>query len=91
MKNSRREFIKIGGLSIVATGLVTPFLKSCAGQNPAGTDHNLKNELKGVEQLNEQDYAMRLNRLIDSMVKENIEALFIEGSSNLRYFFNISW
>ncbi len=91
MKNSRREFIKIGGLSIAATGLVSPFLKSCAEQGTESADHNLKNEVKGVEPLNEQDYTSRLNSLIDSMVKEDIEALFIEGSTNMSYFFNISW
>jgi len=91
MKNSRREFIKIGGLSIAATGLVSPFLKSCAEQETEDTDHDFKKEVEGLEPLTEQDYTMRLNRLVDSMVKENIEALFIEGSTNLRYFFNISW
>ncbi len=91
MKNSRREFIKIGGLSIAATGLVSPFLKSCAEQGTESADHNLKNEVKGVEPLNDQDYTSRLNSLIDSMVNEDIEALFIEGSTNMSYFFNISW
>ncbi len=91
MKNSRREFIKIGGLSIAATGLVAPFLQSCAEQGNEGADHNLKNEITGVEALNREDYDTRLNSLINSMIKEDIEALFIEGSTNLRYFFNISW
>ncbi|HCC72140.1 MAG TPA: metallopeptidase, M24 family protein [Bacteroidales bacterium] len=91
MKNTRREFIKIGGLSIAATGLVAPFMKSCVSENNGNAKHNLKNEVEGVEPVNEQDYARRLDRLVDSMVKENIEALFIEGSTNLRYFFNISW
>jgi len=91
MKNTRREFIKIGGLSIAATGLVAPFLQSCAEQGGETAGHNLKNEVVGVEPLTQEDYAARLNRLVDSMIKEDIEALFIEGSTNLRYFFNMSW
>ncbi|MEA1888031.1 MAG: Xaa-Pro peptidase family protein [Bacteroidota bacterium] len=91
MKNTRREFIKIGGLSIAATGLVAPFLKSCAEQGTESADHNLQNMVKGVEPLTEEDYQRRLDRLVDSMIKEDIEALFIEGSTNLRYFFNVSW
>ena len=75
----------------MGTGMVSPFLKSCAEQGSEDADHDLKNEVIGVEPLNKQDYASRLSRLIDSMVKEDIEALFIEGSTNLRYFFNISW
>ncbi|MBN1387265.1 MAG: aminopeptidase P family protein [Bacteroidales bacterium] len=91
MKNTRREFIRIGGLSIAATGLVAPFLKSCAEQGTESKEHDLLNEIKDVEPLNEKDYERRINRLVDSMIKEDIEALFIEGSTNLRYFFNISW
>ncbi|MBS0009982.1 MAG: aminopeptidase P family N-terminal domain-containing protein, partial [Bacteroidales bacterium] len=91
MKNTRREFIKIGGLSIAATGLVAPFVQSCADQGSETADHNLKNEVAGVEPLTQGDYAARLDRLVESMIKEGIEALFIEGSTNLRYFFNLSW
>lgn len=91
MKNTRREFIKIGGLSVAATGLVAPFLHSCSDPVSETADHNLKNEVAGVEPLTQEDYAARLDRLVDSMIKEGIEAVFIEGSTNLRYFFNISW
>ncbi|MGM0528900.1 MAG: M24 family metallopeptidase [Bacteroidota bacterium] len=91
MKNTRREFIKIGGLSIAATGLVAPFLKSCAEKDSEMAGHDLVNEVKGVEPLTEEDYQSRLNRLVDSMIKQDIEALFIEGSTNLRYFFDVSW
>lgn len=91
MKNTRREFIKIGGLSVAATGLVAPFLKSCAEKGGETADHDLVNEVKGVEPLTEEDYQRRLKRLVDSMIKQDIEALFIEGSTNLRYFFDVSW
>ncbi|MEE4213861.1 MAG: Xaa-Pro peptidase family protein [Bacteroidales bacterium] len=91
MKNTRRDFIKIGGLSLAATGLVAPFLQSCAEQAGDTAGHNLQNEVAGVEPLTQEDYAARLDRLVDSMIKEGIEALFMEGSTNLRYFFNMSW
>ncbi len=91
MKNTRRDFIKIGGLSLAATGLVAPFLQSCSDPGSETADHNLVNEVAGVEPLTQEDYAARLDRLVDSMIKEGIEALFIEGSTNMKYFFNISW
>jgi len=91
MKNTRREFIKIGGLSVAATGLVSPFLKSCMDENEQDIDTGLKNMIVGVKPLEEDDYMHRLDRLIESMVVNDIEALFMEGSTNLRYFFNVSW
>ncbi|MFO7755161.1 MAG: Xaa-Pro peptidase family protein [Bacteroidales bacterium] len=91
MKNTRRDFIKIGGLSIAGSGLVVPFLKSCADTGDNIIDHNLENEVSGVEPLDASDYSDRLKKLIKSMSDRGIDALFIEGSTNMKYFFNISW
>ncbi|MFP4489512.1 MAG: M24 family metallopeptidase [Bacteroidales bacterium] len=91
MKNTRRDFIKIGGLSIAGSGLVVPFLKSCTDTADDITDHDLENELSGVEPLNDGDYKARLEKLIKSMSDRGIDALFLEGSTNMKYFFNISW
>jgi len=91
MKNTRRDFIKLGGLTIAGSGLAVPFLKSCARADGNITDHGLENEVSGVEPLSAADYTDRLNRLIKSMSDRGIDALFIEGSTNMKYFFNISW
>ncbi len=91
MKNTRREFIKIGGLTIAGTGFVSPFLKSCVENSTGSTDHGLVSEVGNIEPLNEQDYRRRYEKLLELMIQQDIEALFIEGSTNLSYFFNLSW
>lgn len=91
MKNTRRDFLKIGGLSIAGSGLVAPFLKSCADAGVNTVDHDLENEVSGVKPLTAKDYDERLDSLMKSMSEYGIEALFIEGSTNMKYFFNISW
>lgn len=88
MKNTRRDFLKIGGLSIAASGLVSPFLTSCINGEE---DTGLVNEIEGVKPLSGSDYDKRLEKLLKSMREYDIEALFIEGSTNLKYFFDISW
>jgi len=91
MKNTRREFLKIGGLSIAATGMVSPFLKSCIDEDKSEVNSGLSNMIEGVKPLTQDDYKDRLNRLVRSMSENGIDALFMEGSTNLKYFFNISW
>ena len=86
MKTSRRHFIKIGGISLAASGMVSGLLgSSCSEQS------SFVNEISDIEGLNENDYKQRIDKLIKSMTKEGIDALFIEGGTNLKYFFNISW
>ncbi|MDX2444162.1 MAG: twin-arginine translocation signal domain-containing protein, partial [Bacteroidales bacterium] len=92
MKNSRRDFIKLGGVSIAATGIVPSFLASCAGpddETKSGTGLTIM--IEGVEPLTEEDYKRRQVELVSALDKSGMEAIFIEGSTNLRYFFNISW
>lgn len=88
MKTSRRHFIKVGGLSVAAGGLVSNLLTACDSETPEVV---FGNELKGVEPLGKEDYLARIEKLKFSMQKDSIDALFIEGGTNLKYFFNISW
>ena len=66
----------------MVTGLLG---NSCAEQS------SFVNEVSGIEGLNESDYRQRIDKLMKSMTREGIDALFIEGGTNLKYFFNISW
>ncbi len=92
MKNSRRDFIKLGGVSIAATGIVPSFLASCTGpEDGTKSGTGLTNMIEGVEPLTEDDYKRRQVELVSALDKSGMEAIFIEGSTNLRYFFNVSW
>jgi Xaa-Pro dipeptidase len=88
MKTSRRHFIKIGGYTIAASGIVPAVLHSCT---PSEKKVIFDNELEGIEALSDKDYNDRLDKLKGSITRYNIDAIFIEGSTNLKYFFNISW
>ena len=85
MKTSRRRFLKIGGLSIAASGMMPGMLASCDNRQ------EFVNEVKDVKPLDAEDYANRMKNLLKSMNREGVEALFIEGGTNLKYFFNLSW
>lgn len=92
MKKSRRDFIKTGGLTIAATGIIPSFLASCTGSEDETTSGTaLTNMMKGVEPLTEDDYKGRQVGLVSALEKCGMDAIFMEGATNLRYFFNISW
>lgn len=88
MKTSRRHFIKIGGYTIAASGIVPAVLNSCT---PPEKKIIFDNELEGIEPLGSEDYIDRLEKLKRSITRYEIDAIFIEGPTNLKYFFNISW
>ena len=87
MNRSRREFIKVSGIAAAASGVLPGLLGSCSGSTAAVfTDETIN-----VVPLNDEDYKARLDKLVKSMMKNGIDAIFIEGSTNLKYFFNVSW
>jgi Xaa-Pro dipeptidase len=88
MKTSRRHFLKIGGLSVAVSGFVPTALSSCT---PEEKKTIFANELEGVKALTKEDFDERLQKLVKSMSGYDIEAIFIEGATNLKYFFNLSW
>ncbi len=82
---SRREFIKIGGVSLSAFGFTrTLFARS-------GVEEELKNMLTGVEPLTPQDFSKRQEKAQEILAQHKIDALFLTGSVNLRYFTNVNW
>ena len=92
MKNSRRQFIKIGGLSLVVTGIVPAFISACKNEKlEDGNDAALKNMVNGVVPPDEADYSLRVENARRSLSENKIDAIFIEGGTNLEYFFNVTW
>lgn len=82
---SRRNFLKWGGLSLSVSGFGRSLL---AGTKPT---QELKNMLAGVEPLTANDFAARQEKARYFMDQQKIDALFLTGSVNLRYFTNVSW
>lgn len=87
MKRSRREFIKVSGLAAAASGTLPALISACSDSAATG----FKDETLNVIPLTEEDYRNRLDRLHRSMESFGVDALFIEGATNLKYFFNVSW
>lgn len=84
---SRREFFKISGLSISAFGIA----KNLFSHPESMIDPQLKNMISGVKPLSAEDYEMRMEKAQRLMSEQNIDALFLSGSTNLVYFTNVSW
>jgi len=87
MPHTRRDFLKIGGLSIAVSGF-TKNLFSLPKQQAQST---LKNMVSGVEPLNAADYENRIAKAQKLMVEHKIDGLFLSGSPNLSYFTNVRW
>lgn len=94
MTTSRRNFIKAGGITVAATGIAPIILNSCAGETkPAETrpGTGLERIVNDIEPIGQTDYDFRRSRICEEMSQSGIDAVFIEGGTNLKYFYNISW
>ena len=87
MQLQRRNFLKIGGLSFAAYGLVPAFLTSCNSDELI----SLENMTEGVEPLAKEDYEKRLAMAKALMEEKNFDGLLITGGTNMQYFLNMSW
>jgi Xaa-Pro dipeptidase len=87
MSFSRRDFMKIGGLSIATCGLVDKVL---ADAQP-DISPQLKNMIADVKPLTLQDYLDRNEKARRLMFEQKIDGLFLTGSTNMQYFFNVNW
>ncbi|MFC1782910.1 M24 family metallopeptidase [Planctomycetota bacterium] len=87
MSFSRRDFMKIGGLSIAACGLVNKVL---ADAQPDILPQ-LKNMATDVKPLTPRDYLARNEKARRLMFEQKIDGLFLTGSTNMQYFFNVNW
>lgn len=84
---SRRDFLKFGGLSLTTYGFSSGFLSR---SHPRVQDE-LKNMVEGVVPLGENDFIARQEKAMRLMGEHSIDALFLTGSVNLRYFTNVNW
>ncbi len=83
---NRREFLKIGGLSLSLSG----FANGLAAQNSGGAPP-LENLVKGVQPLGPEDYEARQERARGLMAAHRLDAVFLNGGVNLSYFTTVNW
>jgi Xaa-Pro dipeptidase len=94
MTTSRRNFIKTSGLTVAATGIAPVILNSCAGEPKPVTgaqSTGLVSIVNDIPALTPADYEYRLSKLCEQLSLNNLDAVFIEGGTNFKYFYNISW
>ena len=84
---SRRHFLKIGGLTVAASGWVTRAIADSAQDKSSP----LKNMVADVKPLTAEDYATRLEKARKLMAEHKMDGLFLEGGMNLQYFANVNW
>jgi Xaa-Pro dipeptidase len=82
----RREFLKIGGLTVAVPG----FVRGVFAQSGTGTT-KLENLTAGVKPLGPEDYTERRERAARLMTTHNLDAVFLPGGVNLSYFTTVSW
>jgi len=87
MSFSRREFLKIGGLSVATYGFISNVFSS--PENSVKSE--LKNMVSDVKPLTLEDYQKRLEKAKRLLAEHNLDALFLTGSTNLIYFTNVRW
>jgi Xaa-Pro dipeptidase len=87
MTVSRREFFKIGGISIGAYGLTRNLFSEPV--EPAKTE--VENMVKDIEPLSPGDFAGRMENAKRLMFEHRMDGLFLTGSTNLVYFTNVRW
>lgn len=87
MSFSRREFLKIGGLSITTFG----FTNRLFSHSEDSVQTKVKEMVANVKPLSEKDYQMRLEKARQLMAEHNIDGLFLSGSTNLIYFTKVRW
>ena len=87
MTVSRREFFKIGGLSIGAFG----FARNLFSESAGSIRPELENLVKGVTPLTPEDFQMRRDKAKRLMSEQGLDGLLLTGSTNLMYFTNVRW
>ena len=87
MTVSRRDFFKIGGLTIGAMGMTKRLFTGSLHPMKA----ELENMVKDVEPLKPDDFAMRQEKAKRLMAEHGMDGLFLTGSTNLVYFTDVRW
>jgi Xaa-Pro dipeptidase len=84
---TRRHFLKIGGLTVAASGWVSKAL----GSPPQAQPPALQNMIADVKPLTAEDYAARFEKARRLMNENKLDGLFLEGGVNLQYFTKVNW
>jgi Xaa-Pro dipeptidase len=84
---SRRNFFKVGGLSVAAFGFVDRIL----GHSFQAESSPLQNMVGDVKPLTAEDYAARIEKAKRLIAENKQDALFLEGGMNLQYFTKVNW
>ena len=84
---SRRRFLEIGGLSLSTFG----FVKNAFSLSNSTPESEPKNMVGDVVPLTPEDFERRLEKAKRIMAEEQIDGLFLTGSTDLQYFTNVQW
>ncbi len=84
---TRRNFFKLGGLSVAAFG----FVNRMFGHSIQVESGPLTNMVADVKPLTADDYAARVEKAKRLTAENKLDALFIEGGMNLQYFTKVNW
>jgi Xaa-Pro dipeptidase len=87
---TRRGFLKTAALS----GLGVAAGVRVMSDTPDGMDlltHQVKDLTKNLPDITREDYLARQDKAREWLDKMGIDALFVEGGTNLLYFMNINW
>jgi Xaa-Pro dipeptidase len=84
---TRRHFLKIGGLTVAASGWAAKVLSASEQSQPPP----LQNMVADVKPLTADDYAARLEKARRIMAENKLDGLFLEGGTNLQYFTKVNW
>lgn len=84
---TRRHFLKIGGLTVAASGWVSRLFGSTAGEEMP----SLQNMVADIKPLTAEDYTARLEKARRLIAENKLGALFLEGGMNLAYFTKVNW
>lgn len=88
--NNRRDFLKTAAVSAfgMAAGVKISAANRSAGEIFPANLNDLTSELPDFTRV---DYLSRQDKAREWLAKTGIDALFVEGGSNLSYFTNLSW
>jgi hypothetical protein len=84
---TRRNFLKVGGLTVAASGWVSKWL----GASAPNQESPLQNMVADVKPLTAEDYAARIEKAKRLIAENKLDALFLEGGMNLQYFTKVNW
>ncbi|MCP4899500.1 MAG: aminopeptidase P family protein [bacterium] len=84
---SRRNFLRVGGLTLSSFGFAGLGLASPKKE----TKSKLANMVGDVKPLDPGDFVARQVKAQRLMAEQKLDAIFLEGGSDLRYFTNVRW